>query len=492
MIRKWDIATTDISKAFLQGITYEELASLTGEPLREVNFYLPGYCLPFLRKIKGWEDFDPLKEVIHCDKPGTGCVDAPRCFSLKLAKVTKELCGMSQCTIDNELCFLHRECRSSDGSANASAKTYQLIAVLAKHVDDLKITASKENIIWILKKIEQVFGQLKIEWNNFTNCGVRHRQDVNTKEVTMDQAEYINGVKTLSSSEMQRTGPETLCSTLLHHQYWSVLGAIAFATLTRPDILVFVSALQRFSHAPKIIHCKRLNTVIRWAKRNPKCLRFAQLDTANRPAGTMIQTHLRMYADAAFKKEDDSGHSMRGALYVRCIGKKIADFQGTRKGHLVDYVGAKQRRVVRATFSAELLNACDTQDKGLLLSQQFHEMCTGQTHASCARELRERGGHEVPMVLYIDALSVFAATTATFVKTPAENGVLCHLLFLRELLDHNVLHAFVWCDTRDMLADGLTKGAVDRAAIHAVMNGTCELVKVCKVWRPAHLLRNQQ
>ena len=48
VLRKWDMATTDISKAFLQGVTYKELAELTGEPLRVVNFDLPAYCLPFL------------------------------------------------------------------------------------------------------------------------------------------------------------------------------------------------------------------------------------------------------------------------------------------------------------------------------------------------------------------------------------------------------------------------------------------------------------
>jgi hypothetical protein len=35
-----DICTTDISKAFLQGVTYKELAEATGEPLREVHFYV--------------------------------------------------------------------------------------------------------------------------------------------------------------------------------------------------------------------------------------------------------------------------------------------------------------------------------------------------------------------------------------------------------------------------------------------------------------------
>ena len=30
-------------------------------------------------------------------------------------------------------------------------------------------------------------GELKILWNNFTNCGIIHAQDPKTKEVTIDQ-----------------------------------------------------------------------------------------------------------------------------------------------------------------------------------------------------------------------------------------------------------------------------------------------------------------
>ena len=48
--RGWDICTTDISKAFLQGVTYKELAELTGTQEREVNFYLPAHNIPLLRK----------------------------------------------------------------------------------------------------------------------------------------------------------------------------------------------------------------------------------------------------------------------------------------------------------------------------------------------------------------------------------------------------------------------------------------------------------
>ena len=41
----------------------------------------------------------------------------------------------------------------------------------------------------------------------------------------------------------------------------------------------------------------------------------------------------------------------------------------------------------------------------------------------------------------------------------------------------------MWIDTRDMYAAGLTKGAVDRSALHAIMAGTMKLSHPFEVWR---------
>ena len=462
------------------------MAAATGEPLREVNFTLPAYANAFLRELPGWEDFDPATEVIHCDKPGTGCNDAPRCFSMKLAQITQNEIGMKPCTVDNELCILHE---SSSADAKKSKYGMKLVCVMAKHVDDLKLCGEYDVIVGVLGKIQKVFCELKIEWNNFTNCGVRHRQDTTTKEVTLDQDDYIKGIKLCTHADLTGKPPEELACTELHHEYWSVTGAIAYAVLTRPDIAVFVAALQRVSHAPTIIHCKRLNSVVRWAQRNPKGMHYVQLGQSERPKGSTVATHLRMISDAAFKKEEDSGHSMRGACYVRCLGNTTADMIKTVKGHLLDYVARQQRRVTRATFTSELQGGCDTVDKGFLILQVLDELASGRSTAAEAIQRREHGGFAVPGALYLDALSVYASITATFVKTPADNGVLIHCLYLRELLDNNVIWALIWQDTRDMLADGLTKGSVDRKAIHDCMEGTIEIHHECKPWRPKHLER---
>ena len=86
------------------------------------------------------------------------------------------------------------------------------------------------------------------------------------------------------------------------------------------------------------------------------------------------------------------------------------------------------------------------------------------------------------MVIQIDALSVFATITATYIKAPAEKGLLSHVQFVRELLDSHVLSVLSWLDTRDMIADGLTKGSIDRLALHTLMDGSITYTQEPKCW----------
>ena len=56
--------TVDVKKAFLKGISYEELAAANGEPLRVVNFELDPESIEILRKFHAFEGFDPMMEVL--------------------------------------------------------------------------------------------------------------------------------------------------------------------------------------------------------------------------------------------------------------------------------------------------------------------------------------------------------------------------------------------------------------------------------------------
>ena len=277
-------------------------------------------------------------------------------------------------------------------------------------------------------------------------------------------------------------------SPALQQLFMSLVGAIAYALLTRIDTAVFVAALQRSTQDCDIIHVRRANAIVRWMQSTPKAISYKRLDTKS-------PMHLRCISDSAFKREEDSGHAIKGALFLRCSTQQNSDGSiksCATKCHILDYYCRKQRHVTRSTFGAELFGACDGADQGMLLCQLLHEVQHGACSHASARELREQGAWGTRMILAIDAMSVFAATTAGNVKEPAEKALYNHVLYLRELLDNDVLEAFWWIDTRDMAADGLTKGAVERTILHLVMDGTLPMEHEAKVWRSKLAARAKQ
>ena len=58
--------------------------------------------------------------------------------------------------------------------------------------------------------------------------------------------------------------------------------------------------------------------------------------------------------------------------------------------------------------------------------------------------------------------------TAEQPKTPAEKPLFLHALAMREYLESGHVDRLWWFDTLAMLADGMTKGSVEREALIAV------------------------
>ena len=68
-------------------------------------------------------------------------------------------------------------------------------------------------------------------------------------------------------------------------------------------------------------------------------------------------------------------------------------------------------------------------------------------------------------------MSVFSALLMDPVKPPSENSMAGHLWWLADQLRTKQLDDLVWCDTRDMRADPMTKGTIGRDLILEVMQG---------------------
>ena len=87
------------------------MARHTGTPLRAVEFDLHSRDIPILRKLEGFEDFDPRTETLRMIKPIYGLKDAPRAWRQKLHQVLSSF-GLKQLIAEAEVYVQHR---STDG-----------------------------------------------------------------------------------------------------------------------------------------------------------------------------------------------------------------------------------------------------------------------------------------------------------------------------------------------------------------------------------------
>lgn len=343
-------------------------------------------------------------------------------------------------------------------------KDGQLCMMILKHVDDVKMAGPKEQIEALVKHLSQTFGKLTTEWHNFTFCGIRHVQDPDSKEITLDQTSFLAAIKPMSQPEVMTGQSENQMPESLQRHFLSLLMTVAYAVQSRPDIAVYIAALQKESKTATFAAARRLNKVLLWAQKNPKKITYHQLDE--------YPDCLALVSDSAFKAREDDGLSMRGMIALRTTSRLLLE-TGNLKCHLLHTVSKTQRHVTRSTFASELFAATDSMDYGLIQILSLEELLVGSLTWEHARELQQNDPNKMntKMALIVDARSVTLAITAPVLKAPAENSALVSVAWLRNHLRNRVLDFLLWADTRVMISDGLTKGSINRESIHAVMDG---------------------
>ena len=130
------------------------------------------------------------------------------------------------------------------------------------------------------------------------------------------------------------------------------------------------------------------------------------------------------------------------------------------------------------------MSATSATDMLVPLTVTLVEVRTGPIGPERLRKIRDDGWMS-PLVwthVMIDAKSVYESLKAKIFKPPVENSLSGHVLWLREMHTKGLIQNIVWTDTRDMYADGLTKGVIKRDALRELMKGTMKLrhsVSVC-------------
>ena len=125
--------------------------------------------------------------------------------------------------------------------------------------------------------------------------------------------------------------------------------------------------------------------------------------------------------------------------------------------------------MVRSTYSAELNGLIDSIEIAILVQFLLHQVWYGCDQGSDALAKSQEDGGLRPLIkAATDAKAVFDSVAAPDICDPAECSLKLHLIALRNKIAYGIVDSLWWSDTRDMLADGLTKGSVNRMALQMV------------------------
>ena len=157
----------------------------------------------------------------------------------------------------------------------------------------------------------------------------------------------------------------------------------------------------------------------------------------------------------------------------------MVDRSDTFSGQMspVEWVSRKQQHVCRSTYASELHSSLDMVGRSMVIGSAFNEIMWGSQSALVLSQWQDLGQFAIPIDLFIDAKSVFDAVRAEVTKC-ADNSLVIHTKALRDYIMSGKIRRFHWIDTRDMVADALNKGTIDRVAVRTLFQEG--------VWRTLH------
>ena len=114
----------------------------------------------------------------------------------------------------------------------------------------------------------------------------------------------------------------------------------------------------------------------------------------------------------------------------------------------------------------------------------LHELNYDVLTPTQLEDVLEKGGLRIDVTLTVDAESVFKSLTSKDLHTPTEKTLLGHVSWLRQMLQVGIVDKVCWCDTRDMTADGHTKGSINRYVLLKLMEGEQSYNFEVKTYKP--------
>ncbi|CAN1142265.1 Retrovirus-related Pol polyprotein from transposon RE2 [Linum perenne] len=395
----WQLRQLDFNNAFLNGDLEEEV---------------------YMAQPKGFEHPTKSQYVCRLRKAIYGLKQAPRAWFTKLKGYLLQH-GFKACHSDTSLFVLH----------SPTATTYILV-----YVDDLIITGSDTRFITtFIDTLAQTFSLKDLgQLHQFLGLDVTRVDNT----LQLSQRHYISDI--LIRTHMDASSPvatpadPTTNLTKLGEQfdnpklYRQTVGALQYATITRPDITYAVNRVCQYMHAPTVQHWQAVKRVLRYLNGTLNhCLKFTPTTA----------TSLLAYSDAGWVSDKDDSRSQYG----------YAIYHGN---NLISWTSRKQKVVARSSTEAEYRSLAYTTAELIWLQQLFGEL---HIHLDMS-----------PLLLCDNVGAIFMSKNP--VISTRSKHVALDFHFIREQVESRSLR-INYISTVDQVADIFTK-ALPRERLHTL------------------------
>jgi hypothetical protein len=333
--RGWSLRQLDVKNAFLHGILEEEV---------------------YMRQPPGYEDKRKPSYVCKLDKALYGLKQAPRAWFSRLTAQLVRL-GFVASKSDASL-FIYQK---------LGVTIYMLI-----YVDDIIVVSSSSDATdALLRDLSKEFALKDLgDLHFFLGIEVHKIRDgllLNQAKYAQDILARVNmqncraSTTPLSSSERISAYEGSRLEEEDSTNYRSVVGALQYLTMTRPDISYAVNKVCQFLHAPTTVHWNAVKRILRYIKGTPTVgLTFSKSKSALVSA----------FSDADWAGCIDDRRSTGG----------FAVFVGP---NLVSWSAKKQATVSRSSTEAEYKSVANATAEMIWIQSLLEQLGVKMTQPPC-------------------------------------------------------------------------------------------------------------